>query len=63
MRNLGYHLKLITATDIGDTCNIARKILCFSKRKTLIWTGLPHNIVQGHAFVNNMTEKGNFWTI
>jgi hypothetical protein len=44
--------RLRTATDIGGRCNIARKILCFSERKTLVRTGLQHDIVQGHAFVN-----------
>ena len=36
-------------TDIGGTCNNARKILRKSERKKLNWTGQPHDRVQGHA--------------
>ena len=36
-------------TDIGGTWNNARKVPCKSERKKLTWTGLPHDIVQGHA--------------
>jgi len=50
-------------TDIGGMCNSVWKIQPMSKREKLVQIGLPPNMVQRHAFVNNMTEKGNFWTV
>lgn len=60
MCNLGCHFKVRTVTDIGGMCNNVWKIPCMSEREKFVWIGLPHNIVQGHAFVNNVTKKIKF---
>jgi len=47
-------------TDIDGMCNSAWRIPCMSEREKLVQIGLPCDMIQGHALLNNMTEKRKF---